>query len=264
MIAVYEHRFEHAAPWLEAFCSGLRRHGVPHVRVPQGEIVDADCAVFWSIKRDDVIDRQKKRGRRYLVLELGYMGDRHHWASIGYDGLNGRADFCTDNVPGDRWEKHFAHLMRPWRTGGRGCDLVIGQVPGDASIGHINIMSWLGDIARALDGRDMVFRPHPLAADMPTPRGMRRSMGCLVGDLRSARRVITFNSNVGVDAILHGVPVVAFDQGSMVRSVARHGLPGWPVYPDRTAWAHRMAYCQWTRDEIANGDAWEHLKRGLA
>ena len=29
------------------------------------------------------------------------------WLSHGWNGLNGRADFCNENSPNDRWNKHF-------------------------------------------------------------------------------------------------------------------------------------------------------------
>jgi hypothetical protein len=31
------------------------------------------------------------------------------------------------------------------------------------------------------------------------------------------------------------------------------------VTPDRFAWAHSLAWCQWTLPEIAGGVFWEHV-----
>jgi len=75
--------------------------------------------------------------------------------------------------------------------------------------------------------------------------------------------VVTFNSNSGVEALLQGVPVLAFDEGSMVWSLCNRSLSDIesPSLPDRAQWLNDLSYAQWTLAEMKEGLAWKHLYR---
>src|SRR5207248_3280586 len=95
--------------------------------------------------------------------------------------------------------------------------LLCGQVPWDASVDHIDYLSWLEHTASellTLSQRPVVFRAHPMAS-LPPPPGCRGSFGSLTKDLEKAHALVSFNSNTGVDAFLNGVPAFAFDEGAM-------------------------------------------------
>lgn len=250
----------------KAFAAGLARHGVEHKVVVGDAGQPADLYVVWGHRRGQIFDRQKREGRHYLVMERGYFRDRFAYTSLGYDGLNGRADFCNADVPGDRWEKHGVPLA-PWRNPRRGYVLLLGQVYGDASLAGVHYANWLRHVSAQLRamGREVVFRPHPLA---PSSRVERVQVvgGTLAEAFAGARCALTYNSNSGVDAVLAGVPLITTDRGSMAWDVAAHSLlqVDDPPTPDREAWAHRLAYCQWTEAEITSGEAWDHLRRKFA
>ncbi len=106
----------------------------------------------------------------------------------------------------------------------------------------------------------MVFRPHPKDLNYLVPKGALFSNNSLEVDLAGARGVVTLSSTVGVDAVLAGKPVLAYDPISMVYDIAGHHVEQFPETMDREQWAHNLAYCQWTEKEIRNGEAWEHLK----
>ena len=205
-------------------------------------------------------------------MERAYIGERHHWVSLGYDGLNGRADFCNQDITSSkRWDKYFLDYIKPQRTYKNGYALVIGQVPGDASHKHININKWYETTIRSLNkkGVPVVFRAHPLArqnnvwqpaADLQFKYDKNPS---LEASLKGARCCVTFSSNSGVISMLEGVPTVAYDEGSMVYNIAENDLNNIDNTPDRTDWARKLAYCQWLPAELESGEAWEHLKQGM-
>lgn len=231
---------------------GLRRHGIQVEMAGFNDPRPCDFAVVWGWKQFGVINAAPHT----LVMEQGYVGDRMKNISVGWDGLNGRARFASGD--GSRW-RQFEGLMQPWKSGGSYA-LLCGQVPGDASLAGTNHEAWLQETADRLTvlGLPVLFRPHPLSRNVRTPRGATTSAGSLADDLTGAAVVLTFNSNSGVDAALAGVPTVALDAGSMARPVAADDIR--VETPDRTAWVHRLAWCQWTLDEISNGTAWEHLR----
>lgn len=219
--------------------------------------------VPMSFPRGEVIAQQRKNNLDVIVLETGYInrgdGKNHHYAA-GYNGLNGRADFKNKGMPGDRF-KELDVQVKDWRKDGDHI-LVCGQIPWDASVDHIDINKWLAEAINELSdcGREIVFRPHPLCPIVPILE-CGYSVDLLADDLKDAWAVVTYNSNTAVEAAIAGIPVFAFDQGSMALSIASKDLKDIdaPKMPDRAQWLHDIAYAQWTPDEMREGLAWRHL-----
>lgn len=250
----------------EALRAGLAVHDITAELRRPGFYQPSDLAVVWGHRQHAIMQGQRAAGRRYLVMERGYFGDRFANYSLGYDGLNGRADFCNAGMPGDRWKLHGPGL-KPWREPGTGSVVVVmGQVPGDAALACVNYRRWQEEAvvtARAY-GLPVVFRRHPHKAariDGTQLRGVKFSTVSLAEDLQRAAVVVTLNSNSGVDAAIAGVPVVTSDVGAMARPVSAHRV-GEIARPPREQWAADLAYAQWTLDEIASGEAWAHIGRG--
>jgi hypothetical protein len=248
-----------AISWENALMEGMRGHGMAVERRPIHDIVDADLAIIWGHGKPDIIAHQRANGADYLVMERGYLGDRMKFTSLGFNGLNGRATFGPTGNPSDRWEKH-GFKMQPWKHDG-GYVLIMGQVPGDQSIRHLNIRDVLSAIVSELGTRTVYYRPHPLAHETWAPAPVY--YGTLAEALSGASQVITVNSNSAVDAVLAGVPTVTLDRGSMAWPVTSHSIWSPLCYTDREQWAYDMAYCQWTLDEMRSGDAWAHIKEAL-
>ena len=250
-----------ARPWEKAFISGLRAHGIePEYRhEAQGRV--SDLAVIWSHRNQALFNLQKKYGKDYLVMERGYVGDRYKWAGLCFNGLNGYAQWLPAGDNGERWEKHFWHRLVKWHDGDYA--LVCGQVPGDASIVGLNVESWVREQCAALidKGYRVRYRPHPQYGGRFCPAGVELSTEYLPNDLKHAALAVTYNSNSGVDAVIHGVPTVALDKGSMAWDVTSHSLDDPLFIGDRKRWAHWIAWCQWQQDEIASGAAWDYLKQ---
>lgn len=201
-----------------------------------------------------------------VVVEKGYVDRDHYWAA-GIGGINGRADFGGISDQGDRWAK-LGIEPKPWDPRGDYI-LVIGQVPWDVSVQDSNHVGWCGKITSTLDamGYKVRFRPHPHAVKSGANYNLAipLSQAKLADDLAGAKCVITFNSNTGVDATLAGKPVIAFDDGSMVRELAGRGIEAieHPKMPDRSRWCQALAYAQWSPAEFAQGKAWRHLRPRL-
>ena len=241
---------------------GFQRHGIAVQVNKPGQLDKCDLAVCWGVRRP----HQMRTGRRSLIVERAYVGDRFYWTSLGYDGLNGRADFVNRNVKPDRWDGLFSEYMRPWRDRIDGeYVLVAGQVPSDMSLRGLNAPDLYAKVRDSLAslGVPAVFRPHPKAEGVRVPgMGLCRRKS-LTEALERALWVVTINSNTAVDAVLSGVPSVTLDVGAMAYMVTGHDPRTVPPTPDRTEWAHGLAYTQWSPEEIARGDAWDHLKHGM-
>lgn len=243
-----------------ALVAGLESRGVPTL------VYDRCAAVPDAVKQVACWGWHggaglRRAGHDVLVMERGYIGDRFSWTSLGWNGLNGRADAPTP-VDGRRFWHHFGHQLRPWNPRGDYV-LLIGQVPGDAALNGRSLLSWYEEAARnAHDvfGLPVRFRPHPQAIMRnfaENVRGAPRIDDPLTTALDRARAVITWNSNTAVEAILAGKPTIAVDAGSMAWAVASHQIVDDPKEPDRVTWASHLAWRQWTLDEIRSGLALE-------
>ena len=254
---------------LGAFADGLKRHKVEHFITGLETYRECDVAVVFGIgkkgvpasyPRGRILKEQKKRGLPYVILEKGFLR-RDEYFHVGWNGLNGNADFRNTNVYDDRWRKLGIPLETHKSPGSH--VLVCGQVPWDASVQHSDHVKWCRDTIIELSdltSREIRFRPHP-ALRGGFDYGLAGSTRTLEDDLRGAWAVVTFNSNAAVEAAIKGIPVFAMDRGSMAYPIAnKHlGQIHKPLLPARKMWASRLAYAQWTLDEIASGKTWRHL-----
>lgn len=243
----------------------LTAEGIATVRGKRDTPRDADLVVMWSWKQPRIIEHMRALDRPILVLERGFLPSRRDWVTLAVDGFNGRGQFAPAGDGGERWERYFSHLLKPWKTDEQGYALVIGQVPGDAALHGADIVAWAQETTDELvsQGHRVVYRPHP-SLPTPCPAGAELSTGSLEGDLAGASRAVIYNSTTAVESILAGVPTVISDMGSVAYPMASHSITAPLVRPDRTGWCHDLAWRQWTLEELADGSAWNHVRPILA
>lgn len=269
---------EHARNPVRNFCEGLKRHGITDIyyakknELTKINLDDYDVIVHWSVR--GMAQKMLKEKRNVIILENAFLnndqGPTKYWVSAGWNGLNGRADFCNQNMPDDRWKKHF--------DDGRLLDYSDGdyiliplQIKTDMSIaGRGYNYQVIVDRIRVFSDLPIKIKQHPTADDQ-WPKILGKDVTYLnrfmpiTEAVKEAKVVVTINSNSGVDAVLAGKPVVALDEGSMVYDIAANDFTNLhvPKWPDRTQWCNNIAYAQWKPDEMHDGEAWEILKQKL-
>lgn len=251
--------------------------------------IQADAFVCWGWRVGKRI-RQVHKSLPVLVMERGYVGDRFHWTSLGWNGLNGRAIFPRPpkgehalgystlrfqgfNGPMKPWplrEGYSYDMMTPWRCptpqaalDAPGYALILGQVQGDQACLTVNLASqyraWAAMYGSA--GLEVRFRPHPKAITQRSGLPLsQHTSGTLAEDLAGAKFTISWNSNSSVDSVLAGVPSVTLDRGAMAWPVTSHDLNNPVTMPSRTEWAAQLAWCQWQPEELADGGAWRAVR----
>lgn len=249
------HQHDHA----NALEAGLSSMGIGSRRFHTAMGLKPQTAACWGWRIGKTL---RDAGADVLVMERGYLGDRFKWTSLGWNGLNGYASF--PEIPddgGERFNTYFPGLMKPWRTNGGDYVLLIGQVPGDASLKGQDLRPWYAKTAQQAQMRyeiPVVFRPHPLAArrgGVYVVPGTRMQHGSLAEALSKAAVVVSFNSNTTVESVLAGVPTVCMDRGSMAFDMCSHEVQAPLVTPDREQWAHQLAHRQFLLSEIRSGAA---------
>lgn len=244
---------------------GMRQFGdyaeIVSTEVFHRRLKDFDAACTWGWAKGLQL---RQLGINVLVMERAYVDDRFLWTSLGWNGLNGRATWPSIQDYGVRWQMHFDKLMKEW-TQRKGYALLMGQVPSDTAVRHINFLSWASSKAAALRraGYDVVFRGHPKAPRMFVPGCSPSLNEDIKKDLELASIAVTYNSNSGVDAVLAGVPTFAEDKGSMVWSVSNHDendMRFIPTRPAREVWAAELAWKQFLPKELESGLAWSVVR----
>jgi len=255
------HQQEHAA-WMR---EGLGRYNIDVVFGKRGDFVPCDFVIVWGLRQLATNTAAKRAGVPILVMERGHLQPRMEWTSLGWNELAGRGTYpgCLDT--GERFARHFGHLMQPWSDDGDAA-LILGQIPGDMSLRGTDPKKWATNAAaecRAAGFGRVIYRRHPRVAQTGDawhpPGAVLSRYAALEDDLAQSAIAVSFSSTSGVEAILSGTPHVAFDEGSMV----------WPVSaqrrftrqtPDRRDWANALAWTQWQEHEIRSGAAWEAIR----
>lgn len=199
--------------------------------------------------------RQGQGGANWYYIDNGYFG-RGEYYRVTRNALQ------HVPRPGDRGDAHRLAKLRvavaAWRRPGRhillcppGCEFMEGH--------DRNARRWFDETMRALrqaTSRKIRVRHKPAPGTPPAVP--------LADDLEDCFAVVTCLSNVAVEALVAGVPVVV-DPAS---AAAPMGLTDTSavenaVRPDgRERWAAVLAAQQWTRSEMRRGICWRDLQRG--
>lgn len=240
----------------DAFKAGLEAAGYKvqaTIRDPKPD----DVLLIWNRGAPNHREalRFEQAGARVIVAENGYCGrddqDRQFYA-LALDGHNGSGRWYIGE------EDRFAELgltPAPYRLHGRYI-LICGQ----RGIGSKDMRSpggWHQEVADKLQrmGHTVKVRPHPGQKDPETP---------LAADLRDARACVIWSSACGVQALLMGVPVL-YDAPHWIGSPAAGRLAEvdrLERYADdekRREAFHRIAWAQWSVEEITEGVPFRHL-----
>jgi len=217
----------------------------------RGEIENFDLVVVYGLRAGcRVRDAYQAAGVAVVVFDWGYLARVNEPSQtstghfqFGLGGLNRPPAFAC---PTDRFDSLGLTIAE---QGGDpdGYVLLCGQVPGDAAHGldAQQIESWAREAAAHWP--NVRYRPHPRGGiDIA---GLESDRSPLAKALAGARRVVTINSNVGHDALLAGVPVLA-DGPAAYAELAGDVLP---TVEARREYFARLAYGQWTVAEMASG-----------
>jgi hypothetical protein len=235
----------------EAFVSGLKAAGyevTTQLRDPQ----PGDLLVGWNRYGtvEDAAPKFERVGGRVLIVENGYIGKDHLGRQLyaiaeGQHNGAGKWHWRADT-------RRFHDLRIPvaaWRDGGN--HLLVTAQRGIGSRSMASPHRWAEDCARRLaqrTKRPVRIRNHPECRENPSRTPLEE-------DLAGAHAVVTWASGAAVRAIIAGIPVFYEAPHWILEGAARKGIDDIenPWTGDRTPHLERMAWAQWTVEEIASG-----------
>lgn len=237
----------------DAFLRGLARCGYRVERGPKDHPEPGDVLVIWNryAHWEAQALRYEGAGATVLVAENGWIGSDEKGRQLYALCRSNHNGAGTWEVgPEDRWSRLGIDL-KPWREDGEHI-LVLPQRAFGAR-GVAMPEGWGDDVAarlRAVTDRPVIVRPHP-GNVQPKPEP----------DWKNCWAAVTWASGAGIKAIVAGIPVFHELPRWIGAPAARHGIEGIeaPFLGDRLPMLRRLAWAQWTVDEIADGEPFEWL-----
>jgi hypothetical protein len=280
--AIFEqHGAINSKPVFEAFIKGCRRLDIEHTVNPRDQ--NYDVAVIWSVlwqgrmrPNREIWDHCQRTNKKVVVLEVGGFRRNHMWR-IGIGGINREADFANDFDIGDRYKKIGLEL-KPW-MGNRGNNILIcTQNPNSYQWRNMPPMSvWLKNTIqdiREFYQNKIIIRPHPRAhnnipvfkdnVEVVRPKRIPDTYDDVDIDtaLDDVKFVVNHCTNPGIEAVLNGIPAMTGDTSLAWPVSMMNGYMNFSE-PDRENWVKRLAYIEWTTEEIEQGEPISRLMRKL-
>lgn len=179
----------------------------------------------------------------------------------------------------DRWTELRNKLdikIHDWRSLGDKI-LFILQKPLDSALNklHDNQISYesycievIEQIKKNTD-RSVVLRKHPrdpstlihrLKGIFPEIEISQNKL--LLEDLNDSHCVVTYSSTSSVESVFYGIPTVTLDPSCVATEVSHHSLEDIEnlIEFDRDSWLKKLAFMQWSPEEIQSGKTWSFLK----
>jgi len=218
---------------VKAFAKGCKGKLVSVNQLNSGEVAT------YGIKRGTA--NVMSTSKRFWYIDHGYFG-----YSIDFNGyyrivMNHIIHDKEGNFPSDRFDK-FNFELKPWQKSGRNIILSPPSLPMGKFIGYER-NNWIYNVTEQL--KKYTDRPIIISEKTKNP------FSILVND---AWVLITDHSNVQIDALIAGIPIITT---SRFRKIGHICDVENPIY-DRS-WLKNLAYKQWTLKQMESGQAWKEL-----
>lgn len=241
---------------VEQFMYALRPSGFDCVQTDtyRGE---TEWLLVWgpgNPERRDTIRKHVAVGGHAIALDLAYW-NRSEKVRISIDAPHPQRWVMSQPCSASRWQADPAPVADRWNPQGPVIVAGIGR-KAQAQYGDA-VGRWEARMTQACatrwPGRMIQYRPKPLVPDPKIDEG-----------ITGASLVITWHSNVAVDAIRMGIPAICVDGAAA--AVCQDGLGVDDPRPldaaVRNRFLHNLAWFQWKPSEAVQ--AWAFLREVLA
>lgn len=237
-------------PWGQAITDGFRAKvanpGQAHLG--RGYVHIIAGLQFGAL---ETLRRVRAAGEHYIFVDRAYFGGgaksgrmrmtlgayQQHWVA--------RAGVGRD----------WGVTLEPWRADGEFVMVVPPSPQVEELFGIRWERDWMPRIRAGCGSRRMVVSPK---ADRDVSPLAERLKGCL--------RVVTWSSNVAVEAICAGIPAWTSMESAaapMAVNVGRMDVAREPAHPAREAWFRSLCWGQFTVEEVGNGFACDVVMAGV-
>lgn len=199
----------------------------------------------------EILQDIRAANERYVFVDRAYFmgGPGSQWFRVV---ANHYQHSRLDRQPPDRRDAlGLLRHLQPWRKAGTHILVV---PPSQAICTLFGLGDWEADTLQRLAN----------CTDRPIDVSRKGDPRPLADRFKDCHAVVTWTSNVAVEAVCAGVPVITSSEsaawtmagwiGSLERAIHTPPQPA-----NREQWLSVLAYGQWTLEEIARGEACAHL-----
>lgn len=238
-----------AAEALQALARGAAAAGIRIV--PTSQYVGAsDWLLLWgpgAPNRFAPMRDQVAAGGHVLALDGAYW-QRDRKFRISIDAAHPQQWVLRKSLPASRYEADLGQHRAAWDPDG---PVIVAGIGEKALVQYGSVvMAWEAEMIAAAraSGRTVLYRPKKSG---PVPAGVERASAAPIDQaLYGASAVITWHSNVAVDAIRYGIPVVCKDGAAAAVCASTWSNTLMPLSIEwRQRFLQNLAWFQWAPSE---------------
>lgn len=236
---------------IDAFRSGFDRLGYFVTDKPRGK--PGDVLAIWNRRPvdEDYARRYETAGCPVIVTENGWIGSDesgHRFYALCRGHHNGAGTWSVGEE--DRWSR-LGITLKPWRVDGEHILILPQRGIGEAGVAMPKGWTeYTADMLRRITGRPIRIRKHP-----------GKEQSSLDPDLDGCWAVVTWGSGAGIKSIVAGIPVFHDLERWIGGPAAKFGVSDIenPFVGDRLPMLRRLAWAQWSLQEISSGEPFARL-----
>lgn len=197
----------------------------------------------------------------------------HYWADIGIHPYDPTYDRWSELV------KNHDIQVHEWQRRGDAI-LVNCQLYGDSALARLwdsgikyeDVIFNTVEKIKSVTDRLIIVRPHPKDSKMKFflnrkyQNDLKVSISALpnlYNDFNRAWCTVTYNSTSCVESVLYGLPAFTLDPSALTNQLIPNSLDDIEnnIFPDRSEWCKRIAFMQWSGEEMKSGYPWKLLRK---
>lgn len=247
----------------------------------EGPSPETDIAICFGVKGKsaEIIKDHVALGKHAVYLDKGYTrqkGEGGHtlYTRLSIDSSSPIKYFQRERHRPDRFDRLELKILDRKKPTADGHILFCGSSQKYHDFNALGDATEYAEKAlfklRKASHRQIVYRPKPSWTDAkPLPNCMfSNGSQDILDALRGCHALVTHGSSVAITAVLMGIPIVVLGE-TVMSPVAESDItkvdnPYWAGSEQRYQWACDFAYCQWTLDEMRNGEAWHYVRKEVS
>ena len=178
----------------------------------------------WGLKGYDYLPKSQQTN--VIIGERGYF-DRYNYFTINLIETFLKKKFIVNSYDKTNWNKLNIKLLQPKEHGE--CVLFCTQKPNNSVLSEMKqYLVWVNDVVLELlkCNKKVIFREHPLDRKRVIIKNLKKSIinndnfsiskDSLENDFKKSYVTISYNSSSLIDSLIHGVPIIAYSELSVV------------------------------------------------
>lgn len=234
------------------------------------EYISNSTSIVWGILRGSeyILKQCMLNDEDFYYIDHAYFNSGHNKLDPCYRITKNAFQARNIIKRDDKRLNLFNIKMNDWKKDG---EHILVCPPTEASMDFFNVKNWLYDTINNIKkytNRPIIIRKKPTEIQIQKINGFNYplknenkqhiAMPTLDEHLNNCHALVTYNSNVAVEAIMKGIPAFV-DNVSCAYTLGNVDLQNInkPIYAEREEWIKHLSYSQFYLSELCNPEIWK-------